>query len=306
MDNSQVSTPSKIAVDARRLRRLLRNAVSANLIGGYRSFARGSGLEFKELRDYQPGDETRLIDWKSSSRASRPMIKSFEEERGVRLLLALDVSESMTSTILAPRARQTAQILAALASENGDELGLCTCSDGIEQILPFQQGQHALSQAWAYIENAYPLSPSHSALQKPTDSRRKTNLQLALTALSEKIKQRCFVVLITDGYCPPFAAALNKLRARHRTMIALIDHQEDEFSKKSGIIIEFEDAESQVTTLVDNYFTSALAKEALERRFKDLALSLGGSSRCLARIGKDPLRSLEIYFRSQTYGRSRK
>jgi len=102
--------------------------VNTALSGGYRSTFRGTGLEFAEVRPYQPGDEVRSIDWNVTARAGEPYIKTFQEERELTLHLLVDTSSSMDfgSRGLSKReaAAQFAALVAFTAIKSQDQVGL--------------------------------------------------------------------------------------------------------------------------------------------------------------------------------------
>ena len=123
--------------------------VDAALAGGYRSTFRGQGIEFEEVRPYQPGDEVRSIDWKVTARVGEPFIKSYAEERELTLQLLVDTSRSMDfgSRRLTKRelAAQFAALIAFVAIRHQDRVGLDLFGEEPVLHLPARKGsQHVL------------------------------------------------------------------------------------------------------------------------------------------------------------------
>jgi uncharacterized protein (DUF58 family) len=133
------------AADVRRLQLHSSRLVTGIFAGAYRSAFRGRGIEFEEVREYQPGDDVRSIDWNVTARAGRPYLKQFVEERDLTVLLLLDRSASLACpTPRGPRSRVAAEacaLLALAAARSNDRVGLLTCTDRIERYLPRPRGR---------------------------------------------------------------------------------------------------------------------------------------------------------------------
>jgi len=131
--------------EVRRLEVRARRRVDELFAGEYHSAFRGQGVEFAEVREYEPGDDVRSIDWNVTARTGRPFVKRYVEERQLSVVLVLDLS---ASTIFGsggrPKARLMAEmsaVLALAASRNADRAGLMTFSDQIELYLPPRKGR---------------------------------------------------------------------------------------------------------------------------------------------------------------------
>ena len=102
--------------------------MSETLAGQYHSVFKGQGMNFDEVREYQPGDEVRSIDWNVTARMNHPFIKKFVEERELTLMLLVDVSGSglFGSRAQSKRelAAEIASVLAFSAIRNNDKVGL--------------------------------------------------------------------------------------------------------------------------------------------------------------------------------------
>ncbi len=132
------------AAELRRLEILSSRLVTSIFAGEYRSVFRGRGIEFEEVREYQPGDDIRGIDWNVTARAGRPFVKQYVEEREMTVMLLLDQSASMKrDTPRQAKDRVAAEICALLAfaaARSNDRIGLLTFTDRIEHYLAPAKG----------------------------------------------------------------------------------------------------------------------------------------------------------------------
>src|SRR5512132_3379725 len=119
--------------------------VNESLAGQYHSVFKGQGMNFEEVREDQPGDGVRSIDWSVTARMNHPFIKKFVEERELTLMLLVDVSGSglFGSREQSKRelAAETASVLAFSAIRNNDKVGLILFSDVVEKFIPPRKGR---------------------------------------------------------------------------------------------------------------------------------------------------------------------
>ncbi len=159
------------------------------LAGDYLSAFKGSGLEFDQLREYQIGDDVRCIDWNSSAKMDRVMIKQFIEERDRTIILAVDVSASSNYTSgITMRRHLEAELGAALAFialNNRDKVGLLLFSDRIEQWIPPQKGNLHIGKI---VEQLFATPDYH----------KKTSIAEALRFLIQLKKRNSVVFMISD------------------------------------------------------------------------------------------------------------
>lgn len=166
--------------------------LSANIFAGqYHSAFKGRGMAFSEVREYQFGDDVRDIDWNVTARFHRPYIKVFEEERELTVMLLIDVSGSLDfGTHRQMKSEMVAEIAATLAFsaiQNNDKIGVVFFSDKIEKYIPPKKGRkHIL-----YI--------IRELLDFHAESRR-TDLNEPLEFLSNVMKRRCTVFMLSDFY----------------------------------------------------------------------------------------------------------
>ena len=164
--------------------------LSKNIFAGeYHSQFKGRGMSFSEVREYQPGDDVRSIDWNVTARLSRPYIKVFEEERELTVMLLVDVSGSRNFGTLSQMKRdmitEVAATLAFSTIENNDKVGVIFFSDKIEKYIPPKTGKmHVLH----IIRELISFQPSSQ----------KTDIQLALQYFTNAQKRRCTAFVISD------------------------------------------------------------------------------------------------------------
>src|SRR5881628_1829393 len=132
--------PRDVLRQIRLLQLRARRAVKDFLGGEYRSVFKGAGIAFEEVREYQPGDDVRGIDWNVTARMGHPFVKRFVEERELTVLLVVDVSGSQQYGSGARQKREVAAELAAVlafsAISNNDRVGLVQFSDRVERFVP--------------------------------------------------------------------------------------------------------------------------------------------------------------------------
>ncbi|MBI1809093.1 MAG: DUF58 domain-containing protein, partial [Gemmatimonadetes bacterium] len=139
----------EILRQVKRIELRTRGLVNSRFVGEYHSVFKGQGMEFAEVRGYQPGDEVRTIDWNVSARMRRLYVKRYVEERELTVLLVVDCSGSSRFGTGArdkqALAAELAAVLALTATRNNDRVGLVLCSDRIEHVVPPRKGRrHAL------------------------------------------------------------------------------------------------------------------------------------------------------------------
>lgn len=186
--------------------------LSRNIFAGeYHSQFKGRGMAFSEVREYQPGDDVRSIDWNVTARLNKPYIKVFEEERELTVMLLVDVSGSRNfGTISQLKRDMTAEIAATLAFstiENNDKVGVLFFSDKIEKFIPAKKGK---SHVLHIIRELLSFEPDSSG----------TDISRALEYFSNAQKRRCTAFLISDCMDPVFLSAPKRKTSAHPLMIA--------------------------------------------------------------------------------------
>jgi uncharacterized protein (DUF58 family) len=210
--------------------------LSRNIFAGeYHSQFKGRGMAFSEVREYQPGDDVRSIDWNVTARLNKPYIKVFEEERELTVMLLVDVSGSRHfGTISQMKRDMMAEVAATLAFStiaNNDKVGVIFFSDKIEKFIPAQKGKtHVLH----IIRELLSFEPSSSG----------TNMAQALQYFANAQKRHCTAFLISDfigtgAIYKPLMIASN----RHEVnAIQIYDRREAELPNLG--LVKFHDAET--------------------------------------------------------------
>ena len=181
------------------------HGLSRNIFAGeYHSQFKGRGMAFSEVREYQPGDDVRSIDWNVTARMNRPYIKIYEEERELTVMLLVDVSGSRNFGTVSQMKRDTmAEVAATLAFstiENNDKVGVIFFSDRVEKFIPPKKGK---SHVLHIIRELLSFEPEHTG----------TNINAALEYLTNAQKRRCTAFLISDMMDSTFC--LETSRSRH-------------------------------------------------------------------------------------------
>ena len=173
--------------------------LSRNIFAGeYHSQFKGRGMAFSEVREYQPGDDVRAIDWNVTARMNRPYVKIYEEERELTVMLLVDVSGSRNFGSISQMKRDTmAEVAATLAFstiENNDKVGVIFFSDQVEKFIPPKKGK---SHVLHIIRELLSFEPEHTG----------TDINAALEFLINAQKRRCAAFLISDLMDRQFAKA---------------------------------------------------------------------------------------------------
>src|SRR5512141_1240553 len=177
--------PREIIKKIRQIELRTNRLVSESLAGQYHSVFKGQGMNFEEVREYQPGDEVRSIDWNVTARMNHPFVKKFVEERELTLMLVVDVSGAgrLGSREQSKRelAAEIASVLAFAATRNNDKVGLILFIDEVEKFIPPRKGRRHVLRV---IREILFFEPQ----------RRGTNLQHALDFLNRVTAHRAFAL----------------------------------------------------------------------------------------------------------------
>ena len=188
--------------------------------GQYESAFKGQGLEFTEVREYQPGDDVRTIDWNVSARFGHPYIKVFHEERELTVMLLLDLSGSQLFGTQKKFKREllaeVAGMLAFLAIRTNDKVGAILFSSQVEKYIPPKKGA---SHVWMLIKEIFTYVPTDLG----------TNIKSVLDYLNRVVKRHAIVFLISDCLDGNFATPLGIASQKHDlTVIRISDPAEEE------------------------------------------------------------------------------
>ena len=231
----------RILSKIRRLELKTRGLVETAFAGQYRSVFKGRGMNFEEVREYQPGDEVRTIDWNVTARLGHPFVKKFTEERELTVMLVVDVSASgaFGSVNLSKRelAAEVACVIAFSAIRNNDKVGLLLFSDHVEMFIPPKKGRiHTLR----LIREILFFEPRG----------RGTAPARALHYLNRVLTRKAAVFLLSDFQTDLFDRELG-ITARRHDLIALPVLDPRESALPDAGIVVFEDAETGEQIEVD-------------------------------------------------------
>ena len=181
--------PREIIKKIRQIELRTNRIVTETLAGAYQSVFKGQGMNFDEVREYQPGDDVRAIDWNVTARMNHPFIKKFVEERELTLMLVVDVSGSglFGSRAQSKRelAAEIASVLAFSAIRNNDKVGLLLFTDEVEKFIPPRKGR---SHVLRVIREVLFFEPK----------KRGTNLVNALEFMGRVLPHKAICAVISD------------------------------------------------------------------------------------------------------------
>jgi uncharacterized protein (DUF58 family) len=247
--------PTEILKKVRRIQIVTSAMVSDLFAGQYHSAFKGLGIEFEEVREYQPGDDVRTIDWNVTARTGRPFVKRYREERELTVALVVDVSASQEFGTRQQLKRELVAELGATlafsAVQNNDKVGLILFTDRIERFVPADKGTRHV------------LRVVRELLYHPPVGRR-TDVEVALQYLDRVLTRRAVVFLISDFQSPDFSRSLQIVRHRHDVIPVLI-RDERESRLPPVRYVELYDPETGEQLLVDT------TSRAFRSRFSRLA-----------------------------------
>lgn len=211
------------------------------LAGSYHSAFKGRGMEFEDVREYQPGDEERTIDWNVTARMQSPYVKNFKEERELTVTLLIDLSASSFFGTTGKKKKtlmmEIAALIALSAVKNNDRVALLLFTDHIEKYIPPKKGtKHVLS----VLKELMLFEPK----------KKRTDLSEALFSLMKLQKKRGVTFVLSDFYCEDFKRALTYASLRQELMGIYIRDPKEEKLPNLGLV-QFKDLESQKTYWMD-------------------------------------------------------
>ena len=288
--------PKDLLRQLRRIEITTRRLANAQLAGNYTSVVKGQGLAFREVRQYQPGDDVRTIDWNVSARMDETYVKVFVEEREMTVMLVVDLSSSQLfgtqrsneSSLAASKAQVAAMVAgvcAFSAIHNNDRVGLIVATDRVEKIIPPKRGDKHVMRV---VRDILEFRPRHPG----------TDLTVALRALTQVAKRHAVSFVISDFMTSGFERTLALAAAKHDIIpVMLTDRRDDELPDVG--LATFEDLESGEESVVDTsdpavraWYKRQVQKQRGEREqvFRKLGLDLVKIDTAGSFIG--PLRDL--------------
>ena len=250
-------TPAEILKKIREIELKTRGFVETALAGEYHSVFKGRGMNFEEVREYQPGDEIRSIDWNVTARLGTAYVKKFTEERELTVVLVVDVSASeyfgSVSQSKRELAAEVACLLAFSAIRNNDKVGLLLFSDQVELFVPPKKGR---SHTLRIVREILFFEPAG----------RGTDPALALDYLNKVVTRRAVVFFISDFQSGDFSRQLAVSGRRHDLIALHIEDQRERVLPNVGMIT-LEDSETGEQIEVNT------ADRTIRERFAQIARS---------------------------------
>ena len=268
-----------------------RGLVETVFAGNYHSVFKGRGMNFEDVREYQPGDEIRAIDWNVTARLGNAFVKKFTEERELTVMLIVDVSASgnFGSTEQSKRelAAEVACLLAFSAIRNNDKVGLLLFTDRVELFIPPKKGR---SHTLRLIREILFFEPVG----------RGTDPALALDYLNKIVTRRAVAFFISDFQAPDFSHALAVSGRRHDFIAVRIQDERETVLPNVGMIT-LEDAETgeQIEINTADRGTRARYVDLAEENAHELSRTLRRNNidAITLRTNEDYLPALRAFFR---------
>ena len=233
---------SELLKKVRKIEIKTRGLSSQIFSGEYHSAFKGRGMAFSEVREYTPGDDVRTIDWNVTARFNSPFVKIFEEERELSVVMLVDVSASKnfgtSKQFKQEMVTEICAVIAFSASQNNDKVGVIFFSDKIEKFIPPKKGK---SHILRIIRELIEFKPQNTG----------TDIEVALKYMTNVIKKRSIVFLISDFLARPNYRDALKIANKKNDLVALriIDKAETELPAIG--FLKLKDNESGNTFWVD-------------------------------------------------------
>ncbi|HIJ65244.1 MAG TPA: DUF58 domain-containing protein [Candidatus Hydrogenedentes bacterium] len=253
--------PQEVMQQIRRIQIRTSHVVNDIFAGQYESVFKGQGMEFKEVREYVPGDDVRMIDWNVTARTGHPYVKLLAEERELTVMLLVDASASgrfgSVSRFKNELAAELCAVLAISAIKNNDKVGLIIFTDDIELYVPPNKGRtHVLR----VIRDVLYFEPKRTG----------TDIPGALRFLNGVTKRRAVAFLVSDFMAEDYEVALQIANRRHDLIAVTVSDPREDALPDVGLV-NVRDAETGREVLVDTGDQAvrvAYAKAAQERAKK--------------------------------------
>jgi uncharacterized protein (DUF58 family) len=284
---------SELLKKVRRIELKTRSMSSQVFSGEYHSAFKGRGMTFSEVREYQPGDEVRTIDWNVTARLNHPYVKVFQEERELTAMILVDVSASGAfgshGQLKRELLTEICAVLAFSAIQNNDKAGVCFFSDAIEKFIPPRKGRGHILRIIREMVEMKPLGKG-------------TNLEAALDYCTNALKQRCILFVLSDFMSPDAERMLRMANRRHDVVcINIFDRREQEMPDAG--IIQVEDPETGALMWIDTSDAKVRQDYARQARMHRLRIEntfkRSGVDAAHIATGDDYIKTLSALFHSR-------
>jgi len=258
--------------------------------GEYHTAFRGQGMAFKEVREYQPGDDVRFIDWNVSARMDHTYSKIFEEERELSVYLLIDVSASnLFGTYMQSKRElitEMAAVIAFSAIINNDKAGLIFFSDKVEKYIPAKKGKEHVLYMLREMLNHQPHS-SHTDITK------------AIGYLNSVTRHKSIIFILSDFSDAGYEQSLKVASKRH-DIIGIQVYDKRDIELPAIGLIEVQDPETGRTILLNT--KNDLTRAEYNRQFKKIqedakqSFKLAGADLIQLATGDDYVKALQQFF----------
>jgi uncharacterized protein (DUF58 family) len=310
--NSKTMLPTELFRTIRRIEIRTRHLVDDSFAGEYQAIFKGRGMEFDRVRQYQPGDEVRTIDWNVTARLGEPFVKRYVEERELTVMLAFDASGSgrfgSTDRFKREIAAELGAVLAFSAISSNDKVGLLAFTDRVELYIPPRKGRRHVLRL---IRDLLAFEPVG----------RGTDITLALDRLNRVLQKRAIIFLISDflvhtsdlpslerspaddfSGLSPYERALQVTNRRHDLVaIPLTDPREVSWPAVGMVVLQ--DAETGTMTWIDTNdprWREAFAQQVARREAaRDAAFKRAQIDRIDITVGQDYVGPLLAFFETR-------
>lgn len=245
--------PKEILDKVHHIEIVTRQVVDDVFSGEYHSTFKGLGMEFSEVREYQPGDDIRAIDWNVTARMGHPFVKKFHEERELTVMLMVDASGSgMFGSVDRTKGEFAAELCAVLAFSairNNDRVGLAMVTDQVEKVVVPKKGRKHVLRV---IRELLYFRPEH----------RGTCLREGLEHLFRVLSRRAVIFIVSDFMDSGYERALRLLSRRHDVVVVRITDPRELELPAVGLV-NLRDPESGRTLVAD--LSSSEVREGFRR-----------------------------------------
>jgi uncharacterized protein (DUF58 family) len=285
--------PRELIKKLRKIEILTARLADDQLAGTYHSVFKGRGMAFSEVRQYQPGDDVRFIDWNVSARMNDVYVKLFTEEREMTVMLLVDLSGSERfGAVARPKIETVAEVAALLAFsaiKNNDHVGLILFTDRVEKFIPPKKGKGHVMRVVAEILNAQPQGTG-------------TDLRVALDLLGSVARRRAVAFLVSDFIADGFERQVRIASAKHDLIpVQIVDPREEELPNvglammedlETGEVLEIDTGDARVRRAYATQVAKHKAKR--EQLFRKLRVD-----HVTVRTDRDYVRPLVDLFRKR-------
>jgi len=258
-----MGVPPEILRQVKLIELRTRGLVNSVFTGEYRSVFKGQGMEFSEVREYQPGDEVRSIDWNVTARMRRPFVKRYIEERELTVMLVVDLSGSerfgTVRRFKSELASELAAVLAMSAVRNNDRVGVLLFTDRIEHVVPPRKGRRHVLRI---IRDLLAFEPVG----------RGTDMVRAIDYVARMLNEHAIVFIVSDFLEEDISHPLKLLAQRHDVVAVTVEDPSERDLPNIGIarLIDPETGETfEVDTsspVVRTAYTDRVMAEREERK----------------------------------------